>query len=154
MRAALVRIDVVGETRHRLVVSGTVLQRHLDLDIVPRRFHVDGLAVQCVLVPVQVADIFDDAATVLIEVRFIFDTLILEDDFQAFVEEGEFAKPVLQRFLVVTDLLKNVRVRHERDAGTRRAAASAFLDSPLRHAALKRQEPHVAIALDLGLEPL
>ena len=65
VRAPLVGVDVVGEAEHRLLVGGVPLHRDLDLAVVGLVLEVDGLAVQRVLVLVQVGDEVDDPALVL-----------------------------------------------------------------------------------------
>ena len=63
--AALVGVDVVGEAEDRFLVGGVPLHRDLDLAVVGLALEVDGLAVQRVLVLVEVGDEVDDAALVV-----------------------------------------------------------------------------------------
>ena len=65
VRAALVRVDVVGEREFLRVVAVVPLQRDLGVDAVALAAHVDRLLVDDALVLVQVLDERDDAAVVV-----------------------------------------------------------------------------------------
>ena len=69
VRAAFVRVDVVGERVDRLGVAVVPLQRDLGVDAVVLAVHVDRLLVDGRLVLVQVLDERDDAAFVVELVR-------------------------------------------------------------------------------------
>jgi hypothetical protein len=65
MRAAVDRVDVVGEGEDGLGVGVVVLQRDLHHHAVALGLHVDGLLVQHLLALVEVLDELGDAAGVL-----------------------------------------------------------------------------------------
>ena len=69
VRAALVRVDVVGERELLRVVAVVPLQRDLGVDALALAAHVDRLLVDEALVLVQVLDERDDAAVVVEPVR-------------------------------------------------------------------------------------
>src|SRR5881397_3659107 len=64
VRAALARVDVVGEREHALLIAIVVLQRHLDFDVALAALEEQHLWVHRGLVLVQVLDELDDAALV------------------------------------------------------------------------------------------
>ena len=96
MRAALARVDVVGEGEHALLVAVVVLQRDLHLDVPLLAFEVEDLGVDGRLVLVQVLDELDDAALVEEGVAAAV-PLVLDDDLETLVEERELAQPIRQR---------------------------------------------------------
>ena len=59
------RVDVVGEREHRLLVGGVPLHGHLDRALVALALEGDDLLVDRVLVLVEVGDEVDDPALVL-----------------------------------------------------------------------------------------
>ena len=65
VRAALVRVDVVGEREDRLLVGGVPLHRDLDGALVALRLEEDDLLLDRVLVLVEVGDEVLDAALVV-----------------------------------------------------------------------------------------
>ena len=95
MRAALVRVDVVGERIDRLRVAVVPLQRDFGVDAVLLAAHVDRLLVDRRLVLVQVRDERDDAAFVVKLVALAV-ALVVERDDNAAVQEGELAQPLRQ----------------------------------------------------------
>ena len=138
MRAAVDRVDVVGEAEHRLGVAVVVLQRNFHRDAVALGFHVDGLVMQHLLAAVQMLDELRDAAGVLEVLRAcaspvfaIGGALVGERDLQALVQEGEFAQPLRQRVVVEFGNGEDALVRQEVDlgaallAGARSASASS-----------------------------
>ena len=79
MRAAFVRVDVVGERVDRLGVGIVPLQRDLGVDAFLLAAHVDRLFVDQRLVLVQVRDERDDAAFV-VELVALAIALVVERD--------------------------------------------------------------------------
>ena len=107
MRAAVNRVDVVGEAEHGLGVAVVVLQPDFHDHAVALGFHVDRLVVQHLLAAVQVLDELRDAAVVLELGGLGFagfrigGALIGQRDQQAFVQEGQLAQALRQRVVVV-----------------------------------------------------
>jgi hypothetical protein len=154
VRAALARVDVVGEGEHALLVAVVVLQRHFDLDVALRALEVEDLGVDRRLVLIEVLDEFDDAA--LVEEGVVATVaLVLDDDLETLVEERQLAEPVRQRIEGERHFLEDRRIRLEPDdravllggfAGRQRARGRAALLVPLG--------PHLAAAPDLEFQPL
>ena len=153
VRAALARVDVVGEGEDVLLVAVVVLQRHLDLDAVLLALEEEHLRVDRRLVLVQVLDELDDAALVEEGVAALV-ALVLDDDLEALVEEGQLAEPVRQRVERERRLLEDLRVGLEADDGPVLGRLLAGGEVALRHAVLVALGPHSPFAADLDLEPL
>ena len=135
MRAAFVRVDVVGERIHRLGVAVVPLQRDLDVDAVLLAVHVDRLVVDGGLVLVQILDERDDPAFVQELVRLAV-ALVVERDGDAAVEEGELAQTLGERVEAELGGLEDLRVRLEGDLGAALLGRAGDLESRLRRAAL------------------
>ena len=146
MRAALVRVDVVGEAEDGLLVGGVPLHRDLDRAVVGVALEVDGLSVQGVLVLVEVGDEVDDAALVLEGLALALGALVDEVDPQVARQEGGLAKALRQRRVVVGDLLEHLGVGEEGDRRPGLLARGAALELTLRLAALVALGPDVAVA--------
>ena len=116
--AALVGVDVVGEAEDRLLVGAVPLHRHLDLALLLLALEEDRLAVQRVLVLVEVADEVLDPALVLEGDAVGLAALVDQLDLQAAGEEGRLAQALGQGLEVELDLLEDLRVGLE---GQRRA---------------------------------
>ena len=107
VRAAVNRVDVVGEAENAFGVGVVVLQADFHDDAVFLGFHVDRLVVQNLLAAIQVLDELGDAAVVLelSVLRFaglrIGGALVGQRDQQAFVQESQFAQALRQRVVVV-----------------------------------------------------
>lgn len=92
MRAAVNRIDVIGEGEDLLVIRIVVLHRNFDGQVIFRSrsfFKIYRLGMKNVLVLVEMLDEFGDAA--LIEefvFLFRFGTLVSDRDPDAFIEES------------------------------------------------------------------
>ena len=115
VRAALVGVDVVREGEDGLLVGGVPLHRDLDRAVVGLVLEVDGLAMERVLVLVQVVDEVDDAALVVERVLLAGGALVDEVDPQAAGEERGLPHPLGERGVVVGDLLEDLGVGRERD---------------------------------------
>ncbi len=121
MRAAVHRVDVVGEAEHRLRVGVVVLQRNLHDHVAALGLHVDRLLVQHLLALVQVLDELRDAAVVLEALRLRFAglgvrrALVGQRDLDALVQERELAQALGQRVVVVLGDREDALVRQEVD---------------------------------------
>jgi len=157
VRAALGRVDVVGEGEDRLVVRRVPLHRDLDLPVVGLVLEEDDAAVQGVLVAVDVGDEVLDAAGVLERDRLAVGALVIEHDTQVFGEEGRLAQALGEDTVVELDLFEDVGVGHERH---RRAGGGALrellalLELGHRRAALVALVPVVTVDIDVELKPL
>ena len=118
--AALVGVDVVGEAEDRFLVGGVPLHRDLDLAVVGLALEVDGLAVQRVLVLVEVGDEVDDPALVVEGVALAGAALVDQLDLQAAGEEGGLAQPLGQGRVVELELVEDLVVGQEGDRGAGR----------------------------------
>src|SRR6266545_2342308 len=151
--AAFARVDVVGEGENALLIAVVVLEGDLDLDIVLLAFEEEHLGMNRRLVLVQVLDELDDPALVEKGVRALV-SLVLDDDFEAFVEEGELAEPIGERVEGKSRLLEDLRVRLEAND---RAVLGALLPRrqlTRRHPILVALRPHPSAPADLEIEPL
>ena len=120
MRAAFVRVDVVGERELLRVVAVVPLHRDFDVDAVAVAVHEHRLLVDDALVLVQVLDERDDAAVVVEAMALAGFALVVERDGDAGVEERELAQAAGERVEAEVDDLEDLRVGLERDL---RAAA-------------------------------
>src|SRR3989441_538842 len=154
VRAALARVDVVGEGEHALLVAVVVLQRDLDLDVALLALEEHHLGVDGRLVLVQVLDELDDAA---LEEKRVAPAvvLVLDDDLQPAVQERQLAQPVRERIERELADLEDRRVRLESDDGAVLGRLLARRQGPGGHPALLvTLGPHLAAAADLDVEPL
>src|SRR5271156_4161464 len=91
VRAAVNRVDRVGEGKNVFGVTVVVLQRDFDFYLIALAFDVDGRIVQDAFAFVKVLHKFGDAAGEA-EFGFLAAALVIERDFQAFVQEGQLAQ--------------------------------------------------------------
>ena len=101
MRAALGRMDVVGEGVNVLLVGVVVLERNLHGGALHHALHVDGLLKEHFLVLVEVLDKLDDAA--LVVEHALGDgigALVGKGDAHTLVEEGHLAQAGLQNVVL------------------------------------------------------
>ena len=162
VRAAVHRVDVVGEAEDLLRVAVVVLQRdfhrqHAAVRQFALAFEVDRLVVQHALAAVQVLDEFADAARVEELVRLHrLHALVGQRDLQALVQERQLAQPLRQRVVVELRRLHDRRVGLEGDlrAGLRarlaRPASAAPCGMP-RSYSCSQVDP---VAPDLQLQRL
>ena len=98
VRAALVRVDVVGEREDGLLVGGVPLQRHLDGALVALALEEDDLLLDRVLVLVEVGDeVLDAALVVELGGAGALAALVGDRDPQAAGEERGLAQALLER---------------------------------------------------------
>src|SRR5205085_202925 len=90
VRAALDRVDVVGEGEDRLLVGVVPLHRDLDLALVAVALEVDEPLVDRLLRLVDVGDEIADAALVVVLDGLTIGALVDEPDPQALRQEGGF----------------------------------------------------------------
>src|SRR5256885_6229347 len=156
MRAALVRVDVVGEREQVLLVGVVPLHRDLDLAGLALVVEVDDLLVDRVAraLRVDVLDEVDDAAVVLEAGVEGLAALVPEVDPQTAGEERHLAEALLEDRAVVLDRLEDLEVRQEGDRGAALVGLLALLEVPPRDAALVRLRPPVPAGPDGEAEPL
>ena len=157
VRAALVRVDVVGEGEQRLLVGVVPLERDLDLADVARVLEVDDLLVERLAgaLAVQVLDEVDDPAVVLEGgLEALGAALVAEADLQALGQERHLTEALLERGAVVVDRLEDLEVGQEGDAGAEALGLRALLERAHRDAALVGLGVLEAVAPDGQVEPL
>ncbi len=147
-------VDVVGEAEDRFLVGGVPLHRHLDLAVVGLAFEEDRLAVQRVLVLVEVGDEVDDAALVVEGVLLAAGALVDQLDLEAAGEEGGLAQALGQGRVVELELVEDLVVGEEGDRRAVRVGGLAAMEIRLRLAALVVLGPDRAVAADFEVEPL
>src|SRR5262245_11935098 len=145
--AALARVDVVGEGEHALLIAVVVLERDLDLDAVALPLEEEHLGVNRRLVLVEVLDELDDAALVEEGVAALV-ALVLDDDLEALVEEGELAQPIREGIEGERRLLEDLRVWLELHDGAVLGRLLARGELAGGHAVLVALRPHRALAAD------
>ena len=147
VRAALVRVDVVGEREDGLLVGGVPLQRHLDGALVALALEEDDLLLDRVLVLVEVGDeVLDAALVVELGGARALAALVGDRDPQAAGEERGLAQALLERRELELERLEDVGVREEGDRRAGLARGLALLERALRDAALVGLAPDVAVA--------
>ena len=154
MRAALDRVDVVGEREDGLLVGVVPLHRDLDGALVGFALEVDDVLVDRVLRLVDVGDEVLDAALVVeldgLPVRALVDEL----DVQALRQEGRLAETLHHGAGLDVELLEDLGVGQEGDLGSRVVGLADDRELALRHAACKLLPVELAVASHLGDEPL
>ena len=155
VRAALVRVDVVGEREDRLLVGGVPLHRDLDRALVGLALEGDHLAVDRLLVLVEVGDEVGDAALVVERRRWWpsprSSTIEMRRSRVRNAVSRSRSSSVLKSKSSVSKMSasgRNVIVVPCSSVGSPRVIG------PDRDAALVALGPDVAVAADLGVEPL
>ena len=116
MLAALVVVGVVAEAEDLLVVGVVVLHRHFDLDALDLGGEVDGLGAEDGAALVEHADELADAALV-VELARLARALVVQDDHQAGVEEGELPQALAEHLVIEDALAEDERIGLEVDGG-------------------------------------
>src|SRR5258708_2777431 len=114
MRTTINGVDGVSEGKNIFAVSVVVLQRDFDFDGPALAFDVDGRIVQRRLSAVQMLDEFGDAAGKP-KLRALLRALVGERDFQALIQESQFAKALRQRVEAEGSLIEDAWIRVRRD---------------------------------------
>ena len=156
VRAALVRVDVVREREHRLLIGRVPLQRDLDgAVLLVLALEEDDLVRVRVLVLVDVADeVLDPTLVVEVLVLLVLAALVGDRDVQAAGEERRLAQALLERRVLEGRRLEDLRVRAEGDRRAGLLRGLALHQLALREAAGVLLVPRVAVALDRDVELL
>ena len=154
VRAALVRVDVVGEGEDGLLVGGVPLHRHLDGPLLGLALDEDDLLVDGVLVLVEVDDEVADAAVVLELGALALAPLVDQDDPHATREEGRLAQALLEHVPFEVERLEDLGVGAEGDRRAGLLRRRALLQRALGRPALVVLRPDVAVALDVDVQRL
>ena len=154
VRAALVRVDVVGKGVDRVLVRGVPLHRDLDVAFLTFGLEVGDPLVDRILRRVHVRDEIPDPAFVVELDVLAAGALVGEADPQPARQERGLAQALAERLVRPVDLLEDLGVRQERDrrAGVRRLAGD--LEARRRLAARELLAVELAVAPDLGGQPL
>src|ERR1700733_826522 len=106
MGAALVGVDVVGEAEDGLLVRGVPLHRHLDLTVVGLTLEIHRLAMNRVLVLIEMGDEVDDPALVMEAVPLPTGALVDQVDLESASEEGGLAQALGEGRVVELELVE------------------------------------------------
>src|SRR5208337_4167340 len=153
MGAAVDGVDGVGEREDVFAVGVVVLQGDFDFDGAFFTLHVDRRIVEGGLAAIEVLDELGDAAG---EAEFggLFAALVIEGDFQAFVEESVFAEARRQSVVTEYGLFENtwIRMKGNFRAGLAGIAGPLhfFVGLALRVALL----PDAAVTQNFEFEPV
>jgi hypothetical protein len=149
-----VGVDVVREAEDRLLVGGVPLHRDLDLAVVGLVFEEDGLAMQGILVLVQVADEVDDPALVMEVDLLAAGALVDEVDLQSARQECRLAQALGEGLEVEPDLLEDLEIGEEGDLGPGLLRSRALLELRGGLAARVVLRPDVAVAANLEVKAI
>ena len=149
VRAALVRVDVVGEREDRLDVRRVPLHRDLDRTFLGLVLEVDDALVDRLLGLVDVGDEVTDPAVVLELVAFALGALVDEDDLETAGQECRLAQALSECLGREIELLEDIRVGHEADRG----AGLALLRLPGDGHVRRRLAAGELLPVDLPVPP-
>ena len=153
MRAALDRVDQIGEAEQAFDVFAGVLKSHLDGDVVLGAAHDDGLGREQLLAVVEVLDELVHAALVMVRPGLAL-RLVDEDELEPGDQEGHLAEAIAERLGRERHIVEDRRVGLEGDGGAAlfsRRAAGEIGDGD---AALKTLVPFAPVAADGDFQPL
>ena len=147
------RVDVVHESERVLAVLIVVLDRALDLDVFARRFERDRLGMQGTPVADDPLHEFGQAA-LIVEGLFLRAplALVLENDRERLVQEGELAQAVGDGGVVEARVREDLGVGLEPDRRTRAFRLANDLELLLRVPALERHVMPFPVAVHPHLE--
>ena len=130
MRAAVYRVDAVGERVDELGEAVVVLHRHLDDGVVNLLLRVNGIGMYDGALLIQAADEAGNTALEVVSyfvVRpevFVAVPVAAECDFQALVQVRHLLEALAQHIEVIGNVLEYLDVRRERHRRARLAAAA------------------------------
>ena len=161
VRAAVRRVDIVGERKQQVVVAVVVLHCHFggggvvgrngrEVDDV-RMDDLDGFFLVDIL-----HEAFDAAGIHEIVFAAVFGVaLVGEHNVNARIQKRLLAQPRLERFIVeIRCLPENFRIRLKAHGRPRAVGRAAFFETGHGRAALEPLKPDFSVLVDLDLEPL
>ncbi len=154
VRAAFVRVDVVGEREDRLLIAVVPLHRDFDLALIGRALEVDDVLVGDVLRFVDVGDEVLDPAFVVKLDRLTVDPFVDECHAQALGQERHLAQPRNECRRVEVGLVEDRRVGQERDRRPRLRRRADLLHRALRDATRELLAVDLAVQLDGRDQPV
>ncbi len=154
MRAAFMRVDVVGKRVDRLGVAVVPLQGDLDVDAVLLAVHVNRFVVDDGLVLIEEADKRGYPTLVEKLVALPAIALVIDGDRHAAVEERELAQPLREGVEAELHGLENLRVRLEGDLRAALLRRARDLEAADRIAALVGLLVDLRVAPDLEVQRL
>src|SRR5437879_2059276 len=153
MRAAIDRVDGIGEGKDVFRVAIVILQRDLHLDVIALAFDVNRGVVKRLLAAIEVLDEFHDSAGEA-KLRGFFAALILKRDLQAFIQESQFAQALRQDVIAEFDLVENASIGVKRDLGAGFARLAGNGELRFGHSAFIGLFPNLAVSPDLQIQPI
>ena len=160
MGAALVRVDVVDEREHVLLVARVVAHRQLDGHVGVGVFDHDGVLQEALARLVEVVHELGQAALGVVGLDaqlLIVLALVGQRDRDALVEVGQLAHPGRQRVEAVDGVEEDRGVGLEQDGRAGLLAVGHVADAPQRLgrvAALEGHLEHALVAPDGHLQPV
>src|SRR5690348_2396864 len=153
MRAAVNGVDGVGKAKNIFRVAVVVLQRDFHFDSVALAFDVNGGIVEDGFAAIEMLDEFGDAAGEA-KFRFFAVALVLESDFEAFVQEGQFAQALRKRVETQLDGGKNRGIRMKSDFRSGLFGFAGVFQFGSGMAFFVALLPDLAFAPDFQIEPV
>src|SRR6266478_124359 len=153
MGAAINGVDGVRKRKNIFAVGVVVLHRDFDFDGPALTFHVNRRIVQRGFAAVEMLDEFGDAAGKT-KLRALLGALVGERDFQALVQEREFAKALRQRVEAEGGLIENGSIRVKRDFRSRFTGFSGLLQLGSGLAFFVGLLPNAAVPRNFQLQPI
>ena len=155
MHAALWGVDIVGEGHHDLLIAVVVLHGHLGHGVLPGPGHINHVAVEGVLVPVDEGGKLPDAPLIThVVLLLLAGAQVHRLDAQAGVEEGLLPHAGVEGVVAVLQRLEHLRVGLEGDGG---AGVVGLAHHPHLLGDLAPGELHLVdfpVFVDLDLQPL
>ena len=152
MRAAVALRDVIGEALRGFLIGIIPLHGDFDNDAVFFAGGVKDGLVQHAFTAIHVFDKTLDAAAVG-EILFLAGALISHDDFDAVIQERQFAQAARQDVVMKLDFAEHFGARHEMHFGTTAFAFSRGFERSNSGAVAKFHLMHFAVAADGEAQP-